>query len=86
MKSRNFFIIWVFVAYLSAFAAQAAEQPTATKDDQVAASFEREFAHEAPQPKPATRDDVDSDVLYERISKPLQTPDNGIDADEEASS
>lgn len=86
MKLRKIFIIWVFVAFLSAFSAPAAEKPTATNDDQVVASFEREFNHEAPQPKPSTRDDVDSDILYERISKPLRTPNSGIDADDEASS
>ena len=41
-------------------------------DDQVIASFEREFNHEPTAAKPAERADIDADVLYELVNKPLQ--------------
>jgi len=86
MKTRTYFIAWALAAMLSPFASNAAERSASTGDDQVIASFERELHHEAPQPKAAAGDDVGDDVLYERIAKPLQSPEAGEAKAKEAQS
>ena len=41
--------------------------------DQVVASFVRELNHESPTPAPATRTDIDTDILYAMVNDPLQS-------------
>jgi len=41
--------------------------------DQVVASFARELNHEAATPRPTTRVDIDTDVLYVMLNKQLQS-------------
>jgi hypothetical protein len=48
-------------------------KPTSDIDDPIAASFERELNHESVVPAPAARADIDEDILYSLINKPLQT-------------
>ena len=50
----------------------AADTGNGESDDQIVASFEREFNHETPAAKPATRAAIDEDVLYELVNKALQ--------------
>jgi len=50
----------------------AADTGAGETEDQVVASFEREFNHKTPAAKPATRAAIDEDVLYELVNKPLQ--------------
>lgn len=50
----------------------AADAGAGESDDQIVASFEREFNHETPAEKPATRAAVDEDILYDLVNKPLQ--------------
>ena len=73
MKTRTLLIAWTFAAMLSTFVSNAAEQPADEAKDPIVTSFEREFNHEAPQPKTINGKDVEDDVLYERINKPLQS-------------
>ena len=47
--------------------------PTSDREDPVAASFERELNHESEVPSPAARTDIDEDILYSLINKPLQS-------------
>ncbi len=86
MKTRTFLVIWIFAAMLATFASNAAEKPTDPVGKQVAASFERDLNREATQPTTATGDDIDDDVLYERIAKPLQSPDSNEATDKESQS
>ena len=74
MNIRTCFVVWICSALLSAFASNAAENPAETSDDPIVASFERELNHETPQPNAVSGSDIDSDILYERIAKPLQSP------------
>ncbi len=83
MKTRTYFVVWVCSAMLAAFASNAAEESADGDDDQIVASFERELSHETPQPKVAAGGDIDDDVLYERIAKPLQSSQSEITADKE---
>lgn len=66
MKTRK--IIFTLAA-LTAISAVIADDT----DYQVAASFERELSHQPSQSVPATRNEIDKDVLYRLINKPLQT-------------
>ena len=50
----------------------AADTGNGESDDQIVASFEREFNHETPAARPAKRAAIDEDVLYELVNKPLQ--------------
>jgi hypothetical protein len=47
-------------------------------DDQVVASFERDFNHETVSEAATTRVAIDSDELYELVNKPLQTADEDV--------
>lgn len=76
MKTRSLITTLTIAAMLMAFASNALGKPGSTQDDPIVASFERDMNREAVQPKTVTRDDVDSDVLYERINKRLQTPES----------
>jgi len=81
MKTRTFFTVWICTALLLAFASNAAEKSADIDDDQIVASFERELNHETPQPRLAAGRDIDDDVLYERVAKPLQSPETGETTD-----
>ena len=43
-------------------------------DDQIVASFERDFNHQAVPSAPAIRVAIDSDELYQLVNRPLQSP------------
>ena len=49
-----------------------ADEITNETDDPIVASFERELNHKPIAAQPATRADIDEDVLYELVNKPLQ--------------
>ena len=42
-------------------------------DDQIIASFEREFLHKTVPARPVTREAIDGDMLYRFVNTPLQT-------------
>ena len=86
MTTRTLFIIWVCAASFSAYASSTTDRADSSSNDPVTASFEREFGHESPQPKPVTRDDIDSDILYQEINTPLQSPENDETRDQGAQS
>ena len=50
-------------------------------DDQVVASFERDFNHETVSEAATTRVAIDSDELYELVNKPLQTAEANVRGD-----
>lgn len=52
------------------------------EQDQVSASFSRNLNHEAATPTPATRAQIDQDVLYRMISNRLQSETVSIDSSE----
>ena len=68
-------ITGTFVAALGSQAKQ-----TQAIDDPVIASFDRALQHEATPAAPATRSDIDSDVLYELVNQPLHTQSTAVNA------
>ena len=75
MKTQKLFMLWLCTATFVTFTSNAAEKAADESDDAIVASFERELNREPTDPQHVARKDVDDDVLYLRISKPLQSPD-----------
>ena len=57
--------------FLAAIGSQA--RHTQATIDPIVVSFERALLHEAAPAAPATRSDIDSDVLYALVNQPLHT-------------
>ena len=64
-------VLMITAAAIAVFGSYA--NSTQPAEDQLHASFERELHHTAGPAAPAKRSDVDEDVLYELINKPLQS-------------
>ena len=69
------FTTWLLLAALSV---DVVASNTEDASDPVVASFDRELNHEPTPAQDATRDDIDEDVLYTLINKPLQSEDDEV--------
>ena len=72
---NKLFTTWLLVA---AFSVDAIASSDNDADDPVVSSFERELNREPAPAKDVTRDEIDEDVLYTLVNKPLQSEDDEI--------
>jgi len=75
-------VVLTFAALALAIISSTADSRySVVADDQVIASFEREFSHETVLAAATTREAISSDVLYELINKPLQSAEEDMRGD-----
>ena len=72
------FTAWLLLAVLSV---DVVASNSDDSSDPVVASFERELNHEPTPAQDVTRDDIDDDVLYTLVNKPLQSQDDDVTED-----
>ena len=68
MMKTNKLMQTIAVAFLSAI---ATTMPAMAKEDQAAASFERELNHQPGSRQVTKRTEINTDVLYQKINQPL---------------
>ncbi len=72
MKRRHIVTSLMITAiFVAAIGSQARQIQSV--EDPVIASFDRALHHEAGPAVPATRSDIDNDLLYELVNQPLHT-------------
>ena len=72
-------VVLAFASLLLAVISSTADsRNNGVADDQVIASFEREFNHKTMPATAATRVAINSDALYEFINKPLQSAEEDV--------